>query len=100
MAHWAEIDNENFVVRVVVTSNDEPDEGYQWLMDTFGGRWLKTSYNTRHGVHVEGGAPFRGNYAGIGMVYDETLDAFIQQKPMDRETVFDPETFRWVLVES
>ena len=100
MAHWAEVDEDNIVTRVVVTSNDQPDEGYQWLIDNFSGRWLKTSYNTHGGVHSEGGTPFRGNFAGIGMTYDEDLDAFIPPKPVDRETVLDPVTFRWVLVEN
>ena len=100
MAHWAEIDDDNFVVRVVVTPNDDPDEGHDWLVRNLGGRWLKTSYNTRAGVHTEGGTPFRGNFAGIGMLYNPELDAFIQQKPMDRETVFDPTTYQWVLVEN
>jgi hypothetical protein len=98
MAHWAEIDDNNVVLRVTVGSNDDPDEGYQWLVDNLGGRWLKTSYNTVAGVHTQGGTPFRGNYAGIGYLYDETLDAFIGPKPTAGEWVIDPATFQWVPV--
>jgi len=68
MAHFAEIDSDNIVLRVVVTNNDDPngDEGYQWLLDNLGGRWVQTSYNGN----------FRGRYAGIGMRYNEELDEF------------------------
>ena len=70
MAHFAEIDSNNIVLRVVVTDNNDPngDEGYQWLVDNLGGRWVKTSYN----------GTIRGRFAGIGMKYDETLDEFIE----------------------
>jgi hypothetical protein len=81
MAHWAEIDNENIVTRVLVGNNDDPDEGYQWLIDNLGGKWVKTSYNTIAGQHTLGGTPLRGNYAGIGFIYDEELDAFYAPKP-------------------
>ena len=90
MAHWAEIDENNIVLQVVITSNDEPDEGYQWLVDNLGGRWIKTSYNSLGGVHylpdeqrnengqrIPSGQPhLRFNYAGIGYAYDENRDAF------------------------
>ena len=71
MAHWAEIDGNNIVVRVTVGDNNEPDEGYQWLVDNLGGIWVKTSYNKN----------IRKNFAGIGYTYDETRDAFIPPKP-------------------
>lgn len=94
MAYWAEIDENNIVVQVIRTSNDEPDEGYQWLMDNLGGRWLQTSYNSIGGVHylpddqldengkrIPSGQPhLRYNYAGIGYTYDESRDAFIPIK--------------------
>lgn len=67
MAHWAEIDDNNIVLRVTVGSNDDADEGYQWLIDNLGGRWIQTSYN----------ATQRGKYAAIGDTYDETLDEFV-----------------------
>ena len=83
MAHWAEINENNIVIRVTVGSNEEPDEGYQWLMDNLGGTWIKTSYNTLGGIHKEGGTPLRKNYAGIGFLYDPIRDAFIPPKPED-----------------
>jgi hypothetical protein len=75
MSHWAEIDNNNKVIRVLVGDNNDPagDEGYQWLIDNLGGRWIKTSYN----------ANIRYNYAGIGFSYDEVNDAFIPPKPFE-----------------
>jgi hypothetical protein len=83
MAHWAEVDENNVVVRVVVTDNSSPngDEGYQWLIDNLGGTWIKTSYNTLGNVHKEDGIPFRKNYASTGFTYDESRDAFIPPKP-------------------
>ena len=81
MAHWAELDENNIVTRVLVGSNEDPDEGYQWLIDNLGGTWVKTSYNTQGGVHSLGGTPLRKNYAGIGYSYDDTRDAFIPPKP-------------------
>jgi hypothetical protein len=83
MAHFAEIDENNIVVRVVVTDNNDPngDEGYQWLIDNLGGRWIKTSYNTWAGEHKLGGTPLRVNCATVGGTYDERLDAFIPPLP-------------------
>lgn len=83
MSHWAELDSDNKVLRVLVGDNNDPagDEGYQWLIKNLGGRWIKTSYNTRGGIHTEGGTPFRKNYAGIGYTFDETRDAFIPPRP-------------------
>jgi hypothetical protein len=86
MAHFAEIDKDNVVLRVLVTSNDEPDEGYSWLVETFGGRWEKTSYNGN----------IRKNYAGTGFTYDEERDAFISPKPSE-DAVLDEETCKWIL---
>jgi hypothetical protein len=42
--------------------------------------WKQTSYNTRGGVHISGGTPFRKNFAGVGYTYDEDRDAFIPPK--------------------
>ena len=69
MSHWAEIDENNIVLRVTVGDNDDPngDEGYQWLVDNLGGTWIKTSYN----------ANIRGKYAGIGDIYDPVADVFL-----------------------
>lgn len=96
MAHWAEIDENNIVLRVTVGSNDDADEGYQWLIDNLGGRWIKTSYNTQGGVHSLGGTPLRKNYAGIGYTYDEVRDAFIPPKPEDFASwVINDDTCLW-----
>jgi hypothetical protein len=95
MAHWAEIDDNNIVTRVLVTSNEEPDEGYQWLMDSFGGTWIKTSYNTINGVHLQGGTPLRWTYAGIGYSYNLDLDAFISPCPL-KGWIFDTPTMSWI----
>jgi hypothetical protein len=75
MAHWAELDNDNKVIRVTVGNNDDPagDEGYQWLIDNLGGRWIQTSYNNN----------FRGVFAGIGYTYDEINDIFIAPEVVD-----------------
>jgi hypothetical protein len=80
MAHWAEINESNIVLRVIGTNNDG-DEGYQWIMDNLGGKWIKTSYNTIGGVHTQGGTPLRMNYASVGYLYDPIRDAFIAPKP-------------------
>jgi hypothetical protein len=73
MAHFAELDDNNKVINVLVTDNNDPngDEGYQFLIDTFGGTWVKTSYN----------ATIRYNYAGLGYTYDAIDDAFIAPMP-------------------
>jgi len=49
--------------------------------------WKQTSYNTKGGVHNNGGTPFRKNYAGIGYTYDEDRDAFIPPKPFNSWTL-------------
>lgn len=96
MSHWAEIDENNIVIRVLV--GDEramtEEESYQWLLDNLGGTWIQTSYNTRGGVHSLGGTPLRKNYAGIGFTYDPNLDAFIPPKPYD-SWLLNEETCLW-----
>lgn len=94
MAHWAELDNDSKVIRVVVTSNEEPDEGYQWLVNRLGGNWVKTSYNTLGGVHKLGGTPLRKNFAGIGFTYDPIRDAFIPPKPAE-DSILNEQTCLW-----
>ena len=83
MAHFAEVDENNIVLRVLVVDDLNESDGQNFLANTLGlgGTWLKTSYNTAAGVHANGGTPFRKNYAGIGYSYDEALDAFIAPKP-------------------
>ena len=73
MSHWAELDNDNKVIRVLVGDNNDPagDEGYQWLIDNLGGTWIKTSYNNR----------IRKQYCGVGYYYDPIADVFIAPQP-------------------
>jgi hypothetical protein len=82
MAHWAEIDENNIVTRVLVVADDKED-GQTFLAEDLGlgGTWKKTSYNTIGGVHTNGGTPFRKNFAGIGFKFDAAKDAFIPPKP-------------------
>jgi hypothetical protein len=94
MAHWAEIDENNVVLRVTVGNNAEPDEGYQWLIDNLGGKWIKTSYNTLAGVHTNGGTPLRKNYANIGMIYNEDIDGFTPPQPFP-SWILNEETGLW-----
>ena len=83
MAHFAEIDENGVVLRVLVVGDDQEGRGQEFLANDLGlgGTWKKTSYNTSGGVHANGGTPFRKNYAGIGYTYDATRDAFIPPKP-------------------
>lgn len=86
MSHFAEIDENNKVIRVLVGDNNDPagDEGYSWLIENLGGTWVQTSYNGN----------FRYNYAGIGFTYDSERDAFIPPKCHD-EAVLNEETCLW-----
>ena len=59
-----------------------------------GGTWVQTSYNTRGGVHTNGGTPLRKNYAGIGYTYDPARDAFIPPKPFD-SWILNEDTCLW-----
>ena len=94
MAHFAEINNKNIVLRVLITDNNDPagDEGLSWLVNTYGGRWIQTSYNTSGGVHANGGTPLNKNYAGIGYSWDGTGFAAPQTYP---SWTLDKETYLW-----
>jgi hypothetical protein len=86
MSHWAEIDENNTVLRVLVGNNSEPDEG-EAFMNSLGGTWVKTSYNGN----------IRKNFAGIGYTYDAGRDAFIAPNPeCHSEVTLDEETCTWV----
>ena len=85
MSHWAEIDETGLVLRVTVGSNEEPDEGYSWLIENLGGTWIQTSYN----------AKFRKNFAGVDYVYNKERDAFIPPRPFE-SWILDEETCNWV----
>lgn len=80
MAHYAEIDQENKVIRVVVVANavittpggtEDEALGATFLTDLLGGAWVQTSYNGR----------IRGTYAGIGYAYDPVADVFVPPDP-------------------
>ena len=96
MAHFAEIDAEGTVLRVLVVADEQEDRGQEFLADDLGlgGTWKKTSYNTVGGVHTGGGTPYRKNYAGIGFKYDNALDAFIPPKPFASWTL-NEDTCLW-----
>ena len=88
MSHWAELNADNKVLRVLVGDNNDPngDEGYQWLLDNLGGTWVKTSYNSK----------IRYNYAGVGYTYDPDADAFIAPRPECGHTeLFLNDNFKW-----
>lgn len=97
MAHFAEIDENNIVIRVLRVPDEEEHRGQEFLADDLGlgGTWVQTSYNTRGGVHLLDGTAFRKNYAGIGYSFDAIRDAFIPEKPEGNWTL-DEETCLWV----
>jgi hypothetical protein len=89
MAHFAEIDENNIVTRVLVVGDDQEHRGQEFLANDLGlgGFWIQTSYNHR----------IRKNYAGIGFQFDPVRDAFIPPKPEchPESITFDEETCRW-----
>ena len=93
MAHFAEINSEGVVLRVLTVSNDKliqdgeevEDLGKRFLSGLFGGNWVQTSYNNN----------FRKRYAGMGYIYDSARDAFIPPQPYPSWTLSE-ETLDWV----
>ena len=80
MAHFAQLDENNVVLQVIVVNNSDcldgngnesEDVGVAFCQSLLGGNWKQTSYN----------GTIRKNYAGIGYQYDSTRDAFISPKP-------------------
>jgi hypothetical protein len=85
MAHFAELDKNNVVLRVLVINDEHKQNGEIWCKEVFGGdKWKQTSYNGN----------IRKNYAAVGGVYDEDLDAFIDIKMFD-SWILNEETCRW-----
>ena len=85
MAHYAFLNMQNIVTEVIA-GKDETEGPTNWEMHYSNLReqvCKRTSYNTRGGQHLNGGTPFRKNYAGIGFTYDYTKDAFIPPKPFN-----------------
>jgi hypothetical protein len=85
MAHFAELDADNIVVRVLVVPNEQENRGHDYLATDLGlgGTWVQTSYN----------ATIRKNYAGIGYTFDSGRDAFIPPKPFS-SWILNEETCR------
>lgn len=93
MAHFAQLDENNAVLQVIVVHNNElinggvesEAKGIAFCQSLFPGtRWVQTSYN----------ANFRKNYAGQGYVYDLSLDGFIPPQPYS-SWVLDEQTCQW-----
>jgi hypothetical protein len=93
MAHFAELDNDNNVLRVIVVDNNDildengnesEEVGINFCTQLLGGIWKQTSYN----------ATFRKNYAGIGFTFDAEKDAFIPPKPFSK-WVLNEDTCNW-----
>jgi hypothetical protein len=98
MANYVVLDENNIVIDAFV-GNDENVDGINWenWYSEFTGKICKrTSYNTKGGVHILGGTPFRYNYAGVGYSYDQENDAFIPPKPEGLNSwILDTEKFIW-----
>ena len=101
MAHFAELDENDTVLRVIVVSDENAIDGEVFCNNLFGGSWKQTSYNTRGGVHYDpdtqepdDGVAFRKNYAGKGYVFDEGRDAFMTAQPYPSWTL-DEDTCYW-----
>ena len=76
MAHYAFINMQNIVTEVI-TGKDETDGPTNWEIYYANLKQQickRTSYNTKGGKHLNGGIPFRKNYAGIGYTYDRTRE--------------------------
>jgi hypothetical protein len=86
MAHFAEIDAENVVLRVLVVANEQEHRGQDFLANdlNLGGTWIQTSYNGK----------IRKQFAGIGFKYDKNLDIFIAPQPFPSWSL--NENYDWV----
>ena len=99
MAHFAKLGVGNIVTAVHVVHNDiatTEQAGIDFLntLHKTNDVWKQTSYNTKGGVHLLGGTPFRKNYAGKGYRYDEDRDAFIPISMYPSWTL-DEDTCQW-----
>ena len=109
MAHFAEIDENNIVIRVLVVDDSQEHRGQDFLANDcgLGGIWIKTSYNSRHGkrLNPDTNLPtneegFRKNFASIGFTYDPLRDAFIPPKPTIGNWILDEDACIWVEVKN
>jgi hypothetical protein len=95
MSHYAKVQN-GIVERVIVAEADF----FTHFVDTSPGEWVQTSYNTRGGIHYgqdgkpDSGIALRGNYAGVGYIYDKTNDVFYPPQPYPSWTIEAP-TWIW-----
>jgi hypothetical protein len=89
MSHFAQINENNIVIQVIVAEQDFINSGIVGDPST----WIQTSYNTIAGQHPER-KPLRKNYAGIGYAYDPIKDAFIPPKPYE-SWILNEETCLW-----
>ena len=96
MAHFSKIDN-NIVTQVLVVSDNDAPRGQDFLANDLGlgGTWIQTSYNTRGNVHLLSGTPLRGNYAGIGYIYDVDNDVFYPSQPYPSWTISVDTNWTW-----
>jgi hypothetical protein len=94
MAHFAELDENNVVLRVIVVHNNElldensveqESNGIAFCQGLLGGSWIQTSYNRS----------IRKNFASIGYTYDVQRDAFIAPKPEGDGWTLDEDTCVW-----
>jgi hypothetical protein len=97
MSHFAEINADGIVQRVIVAEQDFIDSGV--VGDT--NNWIQTSYNTRGGIHYapnshepDEGVALRKNYAGVGYKYDVDRNAFISLKPYP-SWLLNEDTCKW-----
>jgi hypothetical protein len=98
MAHFAEIDDNNIVKKVIVVHNNElldesgnesEQKGIDFCVNLFGGgTWIQTSYNNN----------FRKNYAGVGYTYNASKDAFIAPEPKGNLGLNEL-TCKWIMPE-
>jgi len=98
MSHFAEINSDNIVQRVLVIDQETVNTG-AWGNPS---NWIQTSYNTIGGVHYapnshtpDGGVALRKNYAGKGYTYDKTRDAFIAPKPSYSSWKLNEDSCQW-----
>ena len=106
MAHYAKLGINSKVIGVHVVDNkdilnadgiEDEEVGRQYLERIHGWPlWKKTSYNTRGNKHISGdnSKAFRGNYAGIGYIYDEDNDMFLPKKPFS-SWILNTSEARW-----
>ena len=71
MAHFAELDSNNIVLRVIVVADEHEADGENWCNNFAGGTWKQTSYNNN----------IRKQFAGIGFTFDAVKDKFIAPQP-------------------